>query len=204
MILGLLLVAWFSWLFLLWDRINLLFFLLFSLWDILLVRILEWLTSNLIGLLFLGILLRLHHFFHVYIAPNFWAKVLTIISHNMQVRNEISDRVFRHCKLSHHLTVATWLDRCLLGNTDCNFVTFCNNQSHSSRPATIAIVLQVPSLTKFLSRLDFMRRILILHSVASLKLRRLDRLLMLIRDIYLFLLILSLVIIMFLELILFH
>jgi len=103
----LLLVAWFSWLFLHWDRINLLFFLLFSLWDILLVRILDWLTSHIIGLLFLGILLRLHNFFHVYIAPNFWAKVLTIISHNMQVRNEISDGVFRHCKLSHHLAVAT-------------------------------------------------------------------------------------------------
>lgn len=106
-ILGLFLVGWFSRLLTNWDRINLLFFLLFSLWNILLVRILDWFVSNLIGLLFLGILLRLLHFSHVDIAPNFWAKVLTIISHNVQVRNEISDRIFWYCELCNHRAVAT-------------------------------------------------------------------------------------------------
>ena len=69
---------------LLWLNWNwLLLSLVFGLWDELLVRILEWLSCNLIRLVLLLIFLWMLHFFHVYIAPDFWAEVLTIDGHDV-------------------------------------------------------------------------------------------------------------------------
>jgi len=98
------------------------------------------------------------------------------------------------CNLSH------------LRNTFCDVVTFCNNEFYAYRPAAITIVFEVPSLSEFPPRLKFKCRILIFNRAASLELRRdLDRLLMrLISDICDFLLLLRWVILMPLELVLFH